>query len=80
MMPDKKLIAKLAEYIENDEYGEYLERLINLYNVVRYSGDDEFTQLIDLRVKNELEYCENNFEIIYTEYTETIRCKEIIEK
>ena len=75
-----EMLKELEEYIENDEYGEYLTGLINFYHVVKYSDNDELIFIIEETIKKELEYCLENLEIIYSEETLTYKTKEIIEK
>ena len=71
-------IEDLSEYIENDEYGEYLTGLIDFYSVVEYSGNIELINIIKDTISKELEYCRENFDIVYRKEVHTI--KEIVEK
>ena len=73
---------ELKEYIENDEYGEYLEALINLNNFLRCSGDKTFISVVEDQIEKELSYCKENLEIIW--HKEETMCihkwKEIVAK
>ena len=78
----KNKIKELLEYIENNEYGEYLEGLINFNNVVRYSNDDDLVEIIEDQIERELKYCKENFEVVWHKEETTVihKWKEVIEK